>query len=153
MKLQDLMPQKKGTYVGLRVLEPSCAAIKAHCKAAGIPITKSSLERRLHTTVLYSKKPCPNFVAEPETVHNASFITFELFTSRSGENVLVMKLNAPSVYARHIELMAQHQAVYDFPVFTPHITISDDFSGDVYSIPPINFPITLGAEYSEELSK
>src|SRR5271167_3868793 len=111
MKLQDLMPKKKGIYVGLRVLEPSCAAIKAHCKKAGIPITKSSLERRLHTTVLYSKKPCPNLVPEPETVHNAEFICYELFEKRHGdesEKVLVIKLNAPSIVARHLELMAEH---------------------------------------------
>jgi|SRR5579859_1265484 len=154
MKLKELVSnKKKGLYVGMRVLEPSCSQIKEHCRSAGIPIAESAGERRLHTTVLYSRKPCPNFVAEQAIVHGAEFICYELFNKRhdSNQKVLVIKLNAPTIVARHLTLMAEHNATFDFPVFTPHITIADGYSGDINSLPTINFPITLGLEYSEEL--
>lgn len=144
----------KGTYVGLRVLQPSNKQLYEFCRENGIFVNKSTFERRLHTTVLYSRKPCPNVVADP-TVHEAGFEDYALFTDRSAnsDNVLVVKLRAPSVVARHLKLMAEHNAVFDFPTYQPHITLSTSFFGDVKKLPPIDFPLYLGSEYVEELEE
>jgi len=141
-----------GTYVGLRVLPPSGPKLYEFAKANGLVLSKSSFERRLHTTVLYSRKPCPAIIADPE-VHIAQFEDYALFTNTDdGKNtVLVVKLNAPSVVARHIKLMAEHGASHDFPTFQPHITLTMAFYGDVHKLKPIDFPIYLGQEYVEEL--
>ncbi len=62
-----------------------------------------------------------------------------------------MKLNAPSVVARHLQIMAQYGATYDFPVYSPHITLSYDFSGEILNLPVYNQPIFLDSEYVEDL--
>jgi hypothetical protein len=151
MKLQDIA-QKKGTYVGLRVIEPSSSQMYDHAKKIGVDIKQSSKERRLHTTVIYSTKRCPNLVAEPKIIHEAEFVSYDLFSSSDGAKVLVVKLNAPSVVARHLALMAEHNAVYDFPTFQPHISLSYDYKGDILSLAPIDFPILLSQEYIEDLN-
>lgn len=48
MKLQEICP-KKGTYVGLRVLNPANEQLYLHCKSAGIEVKKSMFDKRLHT--------------------------------------------------------------------------------------------------------
>jgi hypothetical protein len=62
-----------------------------------------------------------------------------------------MKLNAPTVVARHLQIMAEYGATYDFPVYTPHITLSYNFAGNVESLPAYNESIVLGNEYVEDL--
>lgn len=151
MKLSDIV-QPIGLYVGLRVLDPTNVALYAHCQAHGIPVKKSEFERRLHTTLIYSRvaakiKPDPEI-----TKHHASFVAYDIFTGRNNENVLVLRLNAPSVVARHLALMSKHKLTYDFPEFLPHITLSYNYpSTDVAGIPPFNLPIILGEEYTEDL--
>jgi len=146
------MDHKNGTYVGLRILPPSGPKLYEFCRQSGILVNKSSFDRRLHTTVLYSRKPCPLIVPDPE-MHIARFEDFALFTNHDEgkDTVLVVKLNAPSVVARHIKLMAEHGASYDFPTFQPHITLSMSFYGDPKKLKPIDFQILLGQEYVEAM--
>ena len=47
--------------------------------------------------------------------------------------------------------MAQYGATYDFPVYSPHITLSYDFSGEILNLPVYNQPIFLDSEYVEDL--
>lgn len=144
---------KKGTYVGLRVLNPSSKQLYEFCQQNGILVNQPTFERRLHTTVLYSRKPCPGVVVDP-SIHTATFEDFALFTNSKGEDtVLVVKLNAPSVVARHLKLMAEHGGTFDYPVFVPHVTLSQAFYGNINKIPPIDFTIYLGYEYIEELDE
>lgn len=151
MKLTDITP-RKGSYAGLRVLDPAANMLYEHVRAAGIPAKKSMFDRRLHTTLLYSRKHCPNLKAEPSEKHFCSFQNYDIFTGAKGEYVLVLVLNAPSVVARHLALMAEHGATYDFPIYHPHITLSYNYTDNsTAGIPPITFPITLGEEYVEDL--
>lgn len=139
-----------GTYAALRVLEASAAQLYKHCEDCGISIKKSDLENRLHATLLYSYKPCPNIVPDAGAVHLAQFAGYELFKSE-GENALVVLLRAPSIVKRHDALIKQG-AVHSYPKFTPHVTLTYLFDGDtVTGLPPIDFPILLGNEYVEAL--
>jgi 2'-5' RNA ligase len=142
-----------GTYVGLRVLEPSASQIYQKCAEMGVKPRKSDKERRLHCTVLYSKVPCPKIQADL-TVHEARAISYSIFNNSRGEpTVLVVRLNAPSVYARHLELMADHGASYDYPTYEPHVTLAHSFTGDPLLLPMMDFPIMLGEEYVQELQE
>lgn len=144
-----------GTYVALRVLPPSGNQLYEFCRGAGILVNKPTFENRLHITVIYSKKPVsPWIVPDTETVHVAEFKDYDLFDWQPDDvskKVLVVKLTAPSITARHLKLMADHGASYDFPVYQPHITLSSSFRGDIKKLPPIDFPIYAGQEYAEEL--
>jgi hypothetical protein len=151
MKLKDIVPLK-GTYVGLRVLSPANSQLYSHFVEAKIPVKKPTFDKRLHTTVIYSRKHCPALKAEKGNPHIATFSGYDLFTGLGDERVLVARLNAPSIVGRHLILMAEHGATYDYPEYVPHITICYDFKGDdTAGIPPINFPILLGEEYVEDL--
>ncbi len=143
---------KKGTYVGLRILSPSNANLKEHCLAAKIKIDKSKFDRRLHTTVIYSHKHCPNLVVDPTIVHEAKFDGYDLFNDRAGNaTVLVVRLDCQSIVDRHERLMKEYGAIYDYPGYHPHISLTYHFHGDVKSLPPVNFTILLGQEYTEDL--
>jgi hypothetical protein len=152
MKLSEIKTSpKKGTYVGLRVLDPANKQLYQHCLDAGITIKKSLFDRRLHATLIYSRKYCPNIVPATDVIHACSFIGYDIF-GQGDERILVIKLNAPSVVARHLKLMADHDAEYDHPTFQPHITLTYNFVGDdVTNLPPIDFEINLGEEYVEDL--
>jgi hypothetical protein len=149
MKLNEIKTMQ-GTYVGLRVLPESATKIKQFCEQNGIKIDTSKFEDELHTTVIYSRK-VHNIQPEPLCVHACEFLDFEIFSTDDGKKVLVIRLNAPSVVARHLKLMAEHDATYDFPVYQPHVSLCYDYEGDVTGLPLIDFPIFLGNEYVEPL--
>jgi hypothetical protein len=145
--------KNKGTYVGLRVLPPSNTWIYKWVRdyLPNVPNKKVVFDRRLHTTVIYSRKHAPELKVDPSVIHQASFVGYEIFGENENERILVAKLNAPTVVARHLQLMAEYGFTYDFPVFVPHISLCYDFTGTTEDIPPINFPIQLGQEYTEDL--
>jgi hypothetical protein len=142
----------KGTYVALRVLPPACTDIRAFCEEVGIINNTTPLEDRLHATIMHSQKHCPSLEVDGDTVHEATFKGYEIFKNRDGGTALVMLLNAPTVVARHHRLMNEHDAVFDFAEFIPHITLAYEFPSDtVDGIPPFTLPIRLGHEYIEDL--
>lgn len=146
------MTSKIGTYVGLRVLNPTNDLLYKHCKEAGIPVKQSMFDDRLHTTVIYSRKHCPEVTVDTKRRHIAKFAGYDIFTGKKGEHVLVMRLNAPSVSEKHERIMAEHGATYDFPQFHPHITLSYNYSDNsVMGIPPFKHDIILGLAYVEDL--
>ena len=147
------MTKDKGTYAALRVLQPSNRRLLVFCEANGIIVNKSTFEDRLHTTLIYSRDHCPNMVAAaPGVTHRVRFKEYQIFTNRaSGDSALVMILDAPTVLARHHWLMDEHSATYDFDEFTPHITLTYEFMGNVRGLKPYPYDIMLGQEYVEDL--
>lgn len=145
---------RKGTYVGVRVLPGSASTLAEYCKQHGIQMSGGSQwERRLHSTIIYSRNHCPNLVADPKKLYVAYVMGFEFFTSDSGEDdVLVVRLDCPQLVGRHLELMRQHNATYDHAQYRPHVTLSYDASSvKIENLTPIKFPILLGLEYCEDL--
>jgi hypothetical protein len=107
-------------------------------------------DRRLHTTLIYSRQYDATVQADRDQVHECAFGGYDLFAS--GKLLaLVARLVAPTVEARHKQLMAEHALIYDFADYLPHVTLSYDFTGELASLPPITFPILLGEEYVEDL--
>lgn len=152
--MSQFLPSK-GTYVGLRVLQPANERLYQHCLDNGIEVKKSMFDRRLHVTVLYSRKYCPNIVVpDPNVTHyNARFLSYDVFTTQNGKYALVMKLSAPGVTARHRKLMAEHGATYDYPEYLPHITLSYDYDMPrAVGITPFPHNIILSEEYVEDLN-
>jgi hypothetical protein len=141
-----------GTYVAVKVLKPCSSYLYKFCQDKGIPTDQHMFEHDLHTTLIYSRKPCPDIITMPNLVHEAYFNGFDMFSNSHGEKcVLVMKLNAPTLVQRHLLLMEQHQATYDFESYVPHITLSYDFMGDISTLLPYTKEILLSNEWIEEL--
>ncbi len=138
MKLEELFEENKkmkehkdGTYAGVNFSKDTVDAITAFIKKHKIP--NAVAERKLHTTLLYSRKPLPDY--KPEGKLDPSFIgkpeKFEIWKTRdSGKNALVLKYDCDDLIKRHKFLMKEHEATYDFDEFIPHITLSYDI-GDM----------------------
>ena len=147
-----------GTYVALKLTPDSQKALEEYSYANGINVPVKILEEGYHVTVLYSVVPCHAIQVDPTKPYAATFDSFDMFTSGytpQGEPdncVLVVKLKAEDVTRRHEFFKTIYGATHSYPQYQPHVTISYTFKGDVNKLPPINFPINLIGEYTEDLN-
>lgn len=166
MKLIDLLvekkePETKGTYAAVKFDEATQDAIVKYIEDNDIPngLSKS----KLHTTLLYSRKYCPNY--EPAGDIDPAWVgkptKLEVWESKGKlrdeptTRCLVLKFNCPEMDERHKELMAEHDATYDFPEYKTHVTLSYDIGVmDESKLPSPTDAIgdlTIVEEYGEDL--
>lgn len=144
---------KPGTYSGIKLSESHAQDLFLLMTSSGVPGALTTKD--YHVTLLYSRKYLPHYVADSELRHIATPLCLDVWTDRENKKVLVLKLNAPSLCARHEELMNKHQATYDYPDYTPHVTMSYDIGDfdinqiDISKIPQL---IMLCNEYKEDLN-
>lgn len=142
-----------GTYVALRVAQSTHDDIKNFCVNNNVQVNLSHFDRRLHCTLIYSRKYCPDLCVNPSQIYRAEFCGYDIFTNSTGDNnVLVMKIKSPQVYARHKQLMREYSATYDYEDFVPHLSISYNFTGDIKHLPDFDRELFLHEEYTENLS-
>jgi hypothetical protein len=156
MKLTELQETKKGTYAGVRFSEQTKHNIRTYIADNRIPRPLSV--SKLHTTLLYSRKYCPDY--EPLGMLDKPIIAkpaeWDVFMTRptKGEptRCLVLKLFCPDLVARHMNLMGELQAEYDFLEYTPHISLSYNIGDyDINTLPPVDFDIEIVEEYGKDL--
>lgn len=136
MLLRELK-EEVGTYVGVVPTEASTRMLAWWAEANRLEVLDD-----YHTTVIYSRVPV-NVILRPG-VHITKPKGFQLFG-----DCLVLELDAPTLTARHLELMAAG-ATYDYDVYVPHITLGKGFSSIPNVIVP-DFKIAMCGEYSEDL--
>lgn len=130
MKLQELVLETKkpsGTFAEMLFDESDLKKIQKWIKTNKIPNRIS--HKKMHCTLLYSKKHCPNYepAGDLDPPLEAKPKKLEIWPSESnGTRVLVMTLDAPKIVDRHKELMDAHDATYDFDEYKPHLTLSYD---------------------------
>lgn len=155
MKLDELN-LSKGTYVGVRFSRKTLDLLEQYNKDNNIP--NALKPAKMHSTVLYSRKFCPNYIAPG--ILNAPVIArpgkFDVFTSTSSDGTvsrcLVVKIDSPYLQLRHTTLMHEHSATFDYPVYTPHITLSYDIGDmDISALPPLYGDIEIVEEYGMDL--
>ena len=148
----------KGTYAGVHFSESTKDAIMDYIEAHGIP---NAPERdKMHTTLLYRRKRCPNYVPQGEVkptlrgrpgawqVWESQPNAFDQRTT----NCLVLEFECPELVQRHKDLMTEHNATFDYPSYKTHITFSYDVGEmDCSKLPPYAGPIEIVEEYGEEL--
>lgn len=147
-----------GSYAGVRFDAGTIRDLILLQKTLGIP--NPLAEEKFHSTLLFSRKPLPNYVAFGEyPVSPASDSnTFELriFKTQSGKNALVLAYECSFLQARHKELMDEHGATWDHPSYIPHITLSYDIGDYPVTLGPIQFlserRIVIVNEYQEDLN-
>jgi len=147
MKLTDLVTNQ-GVYAALKIID-GIDEIKKFIKDNNVhdPVH----EHDLHVTLLYSRVPMPGYAPDPELVHDALVGLPDIFTTSEGKKCLVLKITGPTILRRHTELHSLYGGTYDFPKYTPHITLSYDFRGDVGSLTSISTIMKFGQEFSEPL--
>ena len=147
----------KGTYAGIRFSDETKQAVKEYIEANSIP--NPTPTDKLHATLLYSRKRCPDYEAQGDlspTLRGkpGAFQVWEGQPDEEGHvpNCLVMEFDCAELTARHKELMKEHEATYDFPDYKTHITFSYDI-GEMSKddLPAFEGPVELVHEYQEEL--
>jgi len=162
MKLIDLVEEKddskKGTYAGVRFSKETIDGIKEYIKDNDIP--NHTKFHKMHTTLLYSREYCPDYVPAgkfEEAMHGKPE-EFEVWDSQPDDDdhvakCLVMRYTCPELVKRHKTLMDEHNATYDFDEYKPHVTFSYDI-GDmkIKDLPKFKGKIELVEEYGEDLN-
>lgn len=145
--LTEKAPVTSGTYCAYSPDSASKKAIALYMEQVGLS-GEGIAPDKLHCTVLYSRKEHPNFHPDPTRTYEAQCKGFTVF----GTSV-VMLIECPGIVERHNNLMKEHGATYDFPVYTPHISLSyvipEGFS--IHGLPHFSGAITLGSEFKEAI--
>lgn len=161
MKLQTLLEEdhKKGTYAGVRYDKATTDAIAKYIKENNIP--NAIKPDKIHTTLLYSRKHCPNYIPggmykTPIIAKPKDFVVWQTSpTSGPKTRCLVLKLESPELVKRHNELMKEHEASYDYDEYQPHVTLSYDIGDiEIDDLPDIRSTLkqlSVVEEYGEEL--
>jgi hypothetical protein len=157
VKIFEILTQSKGTYAGVRYDADSVNRLKNFIVQHKIP--NPIKPQNFHTTLLYSRKYLPNYkpcgkLQTPFSVIPSEFVIWKTNASGGAENnspqtnCLVLKCQSSDLVNRHNELMNIHQAIYDYPEYVPHITLSYDV-GD-FDISTLSAPHTIGTLYADE---
>jgi len=160
MRLIELTESKKrGTYAAVRFSDDTVKRIKTFIEENEIPNPISA--NKLHTTVLYSRKYCPDYKAAGtyDTPLVGKPKKFDLWKSQPDEdgnrsNCLVLAYDCPELVKRHKSLMDEHKATFDFDQYRPHVTLSYDAGADfdVNKLKPQDVGnIEITKEYMEDL--
>lgn len=150
-----------GTYAAVKFDHATRKSIHRYCAMANIP--NMIRPDKLHTTLLYSDRDLPLF--EPNDKYVYPLVAYPAgmdiwdTTNDQGqvEHCLVVLLDCPHLIERHKLLMREHDAVYPFPNYQPHMTLSYN----VGDLDPETLPffesyvphVIIVGEYSESLNE
>lgn len=125
--------QLPGTYAGISYDKDTVKRLVEFAEANNI--SNPLPAEKIHTTLLYSTKPCPKYkpAGKIDPAWIAQPLRLEVWKSQSTDdpkNMLVLLIECEELHDRHNFLMKEHDASYDYPTYKPHITLSYD-AGDV----------------------
>jgi hypothetical protein len=88
-----------------------------------------------HCTLLYSRKSCPDIVNEDFSLPcEAIPVSYEVLGKE--KKVLVLRLYCPNAVRLHNTFIEKYHGTHDYPEYVVHITIANEFSGDL----PVDLP-------------
>lgn len=152
-KLEDTR-HNTGHYTAAKVSKETTAELKQWCKDNDVPVSNDFFDN-LHITICYSSKMFP--IKKDEVVDDLSDwsvkpVGFDTFGKHKGKSFLVLKVISKQCTDRWQHYMDQG-ASYDFDEYKPHITLAQDYDGDIGKLDLDTLPeIVLDKEYYEKLS-
>lgn len=159
MLLNEITKKEKGTYAAVNFSNDTVKNITKYAKENNIPNILAA--DKFHTTLLYSRKFLPNFkpMGKYEEPMKGTPTEFDVWQTNNEDgnntNCLVLKFDCPELTNRHKQLMKEHDALYDFPKYQTHISLSYDIGDlDISDLPDIKdiLPcIDIISEYGEDL--
>lgn len=122
-----------GTYASLIPSEECKEELFAYCNSLGIENLVEPNE--YHCTLLYSKVSCPDIAQEDfDLPCKAMIIGFKILGVETP--VLVAELYCPNATKLHDKFIEEYNATHDYPEYIPHITIANEYTGDL----PVDIP-------------
>jgi len=150
MRLEDL--HENGTFASLKLDEPSKDVISYLSELLEVhnPIHKDDY----HTTLIYSRKPCPDAVEHhgKEIQLNGIIDNLIKWPSKSGTTCLVASVNSDELIKLNRHFTTKYGATSDYPEYKPHITLSYDCDDKEYCLPDI-IPIKFTTIHVESLKE
>jgi hypothetical protein len=134
MRADELHPY--GTYAEL-VPDAATRDLLAGL-AETLGVTNPTPPEEFHTTLIYSRRPCPSVQDLDGTPfpHAARITGLKTWDTRDGTRCLVALLDGPELVQLHHTLRDQHGATHDFPDYQPHFTLSYDCGDGDMVLPP-----------------
>jgi 2'-5' RNA ligase len=146
--IQEQTSYKNGVYIALNVESKSVQQLTKWYNDNVKPVTKQSINKDLHCTLIYSKKPHNGDIKLSNSkTYGVNAVSFDQFGS-----YLVLKLNGVHLKRLHDKLMKQYNFVFDYEEYTPHITLCE-FSGDISGLQVPEFIIELKEVVIEDLDE
>ena len=135
----DKKAHKNGTYICANLSTDNKFDIFSWVEENKIPNPCSPSQ--YHCTVVYSRKGIPDAVSDPilKTQAKAKASSWKIFPSQEGKKCLVLHLESEDLDKAFRHFKKKYGAVYDFPSYEPHITVSYDYGTDVI---PKTLPLT-----------
>ena len=159
MKLDEVKKKTPdGTFAGVNFDKSTTDAVLKYIKENDIPHGLRGHE--MHATLLYSKKYLPDYepAGKLKKPLVGTFSGFEIFESSKDDdtgkkkNCLVMRFICESLSQRHLSLMKEHGATYDYDEYKPHLTMSYDAGDfDPDKLPSYNKDLIIIEEYGSDL--
>lgn len=148
--LNILLEKEQGTYVGVRFDKKTVKQLNEFMDVNNVP--NQILTSKLHSTLIYSKKPCPDFKALQDNYPlKTKFKGFELFGE--DKTCLVVLIDSPEMIKRNKEITEEHGATSDYDEYHPHITLTYNVEDlDVDKLPDYPHDIIIQSEYSEPIA-
>jgi len=142
--------EDKGSYAAVTFCPETVKAIEAFQYDNEIPNPLNPDD--FHSTVMFSRDYIPNFeVLEGPLDWQGRFEKFTVFPSDDTE-ALVLVYECHELKERWQKIMDEYDATWDYEQFIPHVTLSNDIEGlDIDKLPAYKVPITIVAEYNEDL--
>lgn len=141
----EIQDEQNGTYVALRV--KNFAELAEFFRKQGVNVIEPIND--LHVTLAYSVISFTHRVNDGIVTIKPGEINSNL--ELLGDNCWVMKFNNSEVHSRFNKCM-EEGASYDYPVYQPHITITNDLGNlTVEQITMPDFDIILCDEYTQPI--
>ena len=139
MKIIDLQEavsaKPSGTYAAVKFSKKSEDIIHQFCLENSIPHALNP--SKYHITLLYSKKYLPDYKPYGEYQVHIEGIPdrFDIWETSEADKkdhtyALVLKVKSPKLVERHKHLMKKYDAIFDYPEYQPHITLSYNVGKD-----------------------
>jgi hypothetical protein len=128
LTLKEQLEHSTGTYFSI---EPSIQSkMLIHAVMTEYGIKNQIPLNKLHTTIIYSKKPCPDMrYYQPKLPVWGVANRFELFGTKVGTKCLVLLVSSPEIEELYNKLQ-QYEPTTDFPNYRAHMSLSYDFDGE-----------------------
>ena len=126
---------KDGTFSALEM--EIAESQKIYANLLGIISDKEKLVpfEEYHCTLTYCRQPCLGLMYEnPPLPLTASVEKYQIL----GEGMLVLVLDAPAISKIHKELCSKYDIKWDYPSYIPHVSIANDWKGDVPKKLPVS---------------
>lgn len=146
MKLRNLYETPGGTFVGVHLTSDSTARL---CGWMDQNLIKNPQPAdKIHTTLVLDKETPflhdpmayePSIPIDPATYH------IELFGP--DKNVMVLSFDSPFLQKRHLQLREKYGLSWDWPEYTPHITLTYDIQEIATEFETPDFELELSGEY------